>query len=57
MLSTEIENLESEKKLIEYDLSLGVLNNEELILKSNRHGEIVMILNEKELRWLELSDK
>lgn len=56
-LTKEIGNLESEKKLIETDLSLGVLNNEELLSKSKRHGEIVMILDEKELKWLELSEK
>ena len=56
-LTKEIGNLESEKKLIETDLSLGVLNNEELLSKSKRHGEIVIILDEKELKWLELSEK
>ena len=57
LLSTEIENLDTEKKLIEYEMSLGELNNEELISKSQRHGEIMKILDEKEFRWLELSDK
>jgi len=57
VLSNEIENLESEKKLIEIEMSRGVLNNEELLSKSKRHGQIVKILDEKELRWLELSDK
>ena len=57
VLSNEIENLESEKKLIETDMSGGILKNEELLLKSKRHGEIMKILDEKELRWLELSEK
>jgi ATP-binding cassette subfamily F protein uup len=56
-LSNEIENLESEKKLIETDMSGGILKKEELLLKSKRHGEIMKILDEKELRWLELSEK
>jgi ATPase components of ABC transporters with duplicated ATPase domains len=56
-LSNEIENLESEKKLIETEMSRGDLNNEELLSKSIRHGEIMKILDEKELRWLELSEK
>ena len=56
-MSNEIENLESEKKLIETDMSGGILKNEELLLKSKRHGEIMKILDEKELRWLELSEK
>jgi ABC transport system ATP-binding/permease protein len=57
VLSDEIENLESEKKLIETEMSSGILKNEELLLKSKRHGEIMKILDEKELRWLELSEK
>jgi ATP-binding cassette subfamily F protein uup len=56
-LSNEIENLESEKKLIETEMSQGVLNNEELQSKSKRHGEIMKMLDERELRWLELSEK
>jgi ATP-binding cassette subfamily F protein uup len=38
-------------------MSSGVLNNDELMSKSKRHGEIMKILDEKELRWLELSEK
>jgi ABC transport system ATP-binding/permease protein len=57
LLSNEIENLESEKRLVETELSHGVLNNEELLSKARRHGEIVKMLDEKELRWLELSEK
>jgi ATP-binding cassette subfamily F protein uup len=57
LLSVEIGNLESEKKLIESEMSRGELNNEALLSKSKRHGEIVRILDEKELRWLELSEK
>jgi ATP-binding cassette subfamily F protein uup len=56
-LSIEIENLESEKKSIENELSQGVLGNEELLNKSKRHGEIIKILDDRELRWLELSEK
>jgi ATP-binding cassette subfamily F protein uup len=56
-LTREIGNLESEKKLIENELSQGVLENEELLSKSKRHGEIVKLLDEKELKWLELSEK
>jgi ABC transport system ATP-binding/permease protein len=56
-LTMEIENLESEKRLIETELSLGNLANDELLSKSKRHGEIVKMLDEKEFRWLELSEK
>jgi hypothetical protein len=38
-------------------MSRGELNSEVLLSKSKRHGEIVKILDEKELRWLELSEK
>jgi len=57
LLLDEISNLESEKSLIEIEMSRGVLNNEELLSSSQRHGEIMKILDEKELRWLELSEK
>lgn len=56
-LSDEIEKLESEKRLIETAMSNGIPDNDELVLKSHRHGEIVKLLDEKELRWLELSEK
>lgn len=56
-LSNEIESLESEKKSIENELSQGLLDNEELMSKSKRHGEIMKILDERELKWLELSEK
>jgi ATP-binding cassette subfamily F protein uup len=57
LLSAEIERLEAEKKLIETELNGGVLTTDELIFKAQRHGEILKILDEKELRWLELSEK
>ena len=56
-LTAEIEKLEAEKKLIEAEMSKGILNNEELVSKSKRHGEINKLLDDKELRWLELSEK
>jgi ATP-binding cassette subfamily F protein uup len=57
LLSDEIESLETEKKQIESELSNGGLNNEDLVTKSHRHGEIIKLLDERELRWLELSEK
>jgi len=57
LLSIEIENLETEKRLIENEMSQGLLSNEELISKSHRHGDILKDLDDKELRWLELSEK
>jgi ATP-binding cassette subfamily F protein uup len=55
-LSEEIEKLEAEKKRIETGISSGLLTSDELYDSSTRHGEIMKILNEKELRWLELSE-
>lgn len=57
LLTAEIESLENEKSLIETEISRGDLNNDELFSKSKRHGEIVKILDDKEMRWLELSEK
>lgn len=56
-LSKELEDLESEKKQIEAEMNLGLLNSDDLYSKSLRHGEITKLLDEKELRWLELSEK
>ncbi|MCX6321354.1 MAG: ABC-F family ATP-binding cassette domain-containing protein [Bacteroidia bacterium] len=56
-LSIEIQSLESEKNLIENEMSQGLLNPEDLYSKSKRHGEIMKILDDKEMRWLELSEK
>jgi ATP-binding cassette subfamily F protein uup len=56
-LSIEIQSLESEKNLIENEMSRGSLNPEDLYSKSKRHGEIMKILDDKEMKWLELSEK
>ena len=56
-LTDEIEKLESEKKQIEAEMSTGFLDNEDLVAKSKRHGEINKLLDDNELRWLELSEK
>jgi ATP-binding cassette subfamily F protein uup len=56
-LTSEIQNMELEKKLIEHEMSHGSLSPEDLYSRSIRHGEIVNILDDKEMRWLELSEK
>ena len=56
-LSAEIEKLENEKTQIESEISSGNLNAEDLYAHSTRHGEIIKILDDKEMRWLELSEK
>jgi ATP-binding cassette subfamily F protein uup len=55
-LSKEIEELESEKTKIEEELCSGTLSVEDLTTKSKRLPEIKDLLDEKEMRWLELSD-
>ncbi|MDE1190879.1 MAG: ABC-F family ATP-binding cassette domain-containing protein [Arachidicoccus sp.] len=56
LLEKEIADLEAEKEQLENDLTNPNLDFEKLHLKSNRIGEITTLLEEKELRWLELSE-
>ncbi|MDR0874551.1 MAG: ABC-F family ATP-binding cassette domain-containing protein [Prevotellaceae bacterium] len=56
-LEQEIEALENEKKAIETALSGGVLSNDDIMQKSMRIAEIIDLLDEKTMRWLELSEK
>lgn len=55
-LSEEIKDLESEKQTIEKQLSDGSLQGDELVQASQRHADIIEVLDEKELRWLYLSE-
>lgn len=57
MLSEEIEILGSEKITLETIMSEGLLTPAEIYSKSLRHGEVIKLLDDKELRWLELSEK
>ena len=56
-LAGEIANLEKEKREIEEMLNSGNLGVEELTQKSQRISEVLALLDEKEMRWLELSEK
>ena len=56
-LTREIEELEEEKGKIEEELNLGNLDSDTLYKRTLRHGEITGILDKKELRWFELSEK
>jgi ATP-binding cassette subfamily F protein uup len=56
-LTTEIEALETEKKEIETLLCGGTQSVEEITAQSKRLAQINDALEEKELRWLELSEK
>lgn len=56
-LAGEIADLEKEKREIEEMLNSGNLGVEELTQKSQRISEVLSLLDEKEMRWLELSEK
>ena len=55
-LEKEIETLEEEKTNLEEELNSGKLSSEILIQKSMKFAELLKLLEEKELRWLELSE-
>ena len=55
-LTKDIELLETEKAELEASLASGTLNNDEIMTKSQRFQEVTNLLDEKELRWLELDD-
>lgn len=55
-LSKEIEQLEAEQKQLEEQLCSGKLSVDELTEKSKRLPQIKDLLDEKETRWLELSE-
>ena len=55
-LEAEIEALNAEKASLEESLSSGTLDTEELMKASERIGEVIRLCDEKEMRWLELSE-
>lgn len=55
-LDKVIPQLEQEKAEIEEALSNGTLSTEELIAKSDRIGALIEEIDEKTMRWLELSE-
>jgi ATP-binding cassette subfamily F protein uup len=48
--------LEKEKELLSAALSTGNLTNEELMQRGERLGTVVAEIDDKTLRWLELSE-
>jgi ATPase components of ABC transporters with duplicated ATPase domains len=56
-LDAKIPELEAEQRELELELSTGALSAEELLLKSQRISSIIEELEEKSMRWLELSEK
>lgn len=55
-LEKEIADLEEEKKQIEEQLCSGTLSVDELTEKSRRLPEVNELIDEKSMRWLELSE-
>lgn len=55
-LETEMKKLESEREQLETDLHSGDLDHEQLHKKSTELMHLKTLLDEKELRWLELSE-
>jgi len=55
-LEDDLQTLGNEKTEVESKLSSGSLSSDELIAKSNRIAEILALLDEKEMRWLELNE-
>lgn len=51
-----IPKLEEEKDKLENELSSGTLSTDELLSKSNRISELIDEIDEKTMRWMELSD-
>ena len=55
-LEIEIPELEIEKSNIENQLASGTLTSNEIITASQRHSELSYLIDEKTMRWLELSE-
>ena len=56
LLEQEIAALEAEKQSIEEALCSGTLSVDELTEKSKRLPELAELIDEKTMRWLELSE-
>lgn len=55
-LEKELDDLSMEKATLETELSSGTLSSTLLVDKSTRVGDILSIVEEKEMRWLELNE-
>jgi len=56
-LEIDLESLNAEKEDIEKIMSSGTLSNEDLLEKANRFEKVSELIDDKELRWLELSER
>jgi ATP-binding cassette subfamily F protein uup len=55
-LEKDIPKLETEKNDIESKLASGTLSGDEIVKSSLRHAELNVLIDEKTMRWLELSE-
>lgn len=55
-LDASIPKLEEEKNRLETELSSGILSNDDLLTKSKRISKLINELDEKTMRWMELSE-
>lgn len=55
-MEVEIPQLEAEKAELETAMSSGTLSNDELMTKSERIAKVIEEIDEKTMRWLELSE-
>lgn len=56
-IEQEIENLEQEKQDLEKQISSGELAQKDLFEKSNKIGELIQLIDDKTMRWMDLSEK
>ncbi len=57
LLDKEIPELEATRTKVEEELSSGTLTSDELLEKSNKVAQLIDEIDEKTMRWLELSEK
>ncbi|MDD3663305.1 MAG: ABC-F family ATP-binding cassette domain-containing protein, partial [Candidatus Pacebacteria bacterium] len=55
-LETDIQTLEKEQQTLEAQLSSGTFSTEEIMTQSKRFSKVTNLLDEKTMRWLELSE-
>ena len=55
-MDAEIPQLEEEKARLEVEMSSGTLSNDQLLAKSERIAALIAEIDEKTMRWLELSE-
>jgi len=56
LLEAEIQQMETEKATLTQLMNSGTLTTEQLFEKSKRLNDIMTLLDEKEMRWLELNE-